>query len=227
MSGLPRPVGLGLASHGELRAAARYADQASTAGLDSVWFHESYFERDAVTYATEVAGRVAGLRVGLGALNPNTRHPVLIAMTVSALDELAPGRIMLALGSALPLRLRQMGFDYDPDQAIAKVEQAIGDLRRLWGGERLPSPPGLPDVEPMFPPVHRVPIWVAGYRKAFHELAGRVADGSWPAPPSHCRRCAWGSAGSGRRSWRRAGPAARWRSAATCWPSPTPAGERP
>jgi 1,4-dihydroxy-2-naphthoate octaprenyltransferase len=182
MSGLPRPVGLGLASHGELRAAARYADQASTAGLDSVWFHESYFERDAVTYATEVAGRVAGLRVGLGALNPNTRHPVLIAMTVSALDELAPGRIMLALGSALPLRLRQMGFDYDPDQAIAKVEQAIGDLRRLWGGERLPSPPGLPDVEPMFPPLHRVPIWVAGYRKAFHELAGRVADGFLARP---------------------------------------------
>jgi 1,4-dihydroxy-2-naphthoate octaprenyltransferase len=182
MSGLPRPVGLGLASHGELHAAARYAEQASRAGLDSVWLHESYFERDAVTYATEIAGRVTGLRIGLGALNPNTRHPVLIAMTLSALDELAPGRIMLALGTALPLRLLQLGFHYDPDEAIAKVEQAIGDLRRLWGGERLSSPPGLPDVEPMFPPVHRVPIWVAGYRKAFHELAGRVADGFLARP---------------------------------------------
>ena len=37
----------------------------------------------------------------------------------------------------------------------------------------------------MFPPVHQVPIWAPGYRRSFHELAGRLADGylARPAEP--------------------------------------------
>jgi 1,4-dihydroxy-2-naphthoate octaprenyltransferase len=186
MTSLARPVGLGLASHGDLRDAVRFAGRADAAGLDSVWFHESYFERDAMTFVTAVAAEVPRAKVGLGAINPSTRHPVLIAMSVSALDDLAPGRVLLALGTGLPLRLAQMGIPYQPDEAIAHVERTISDLRQLWRGERLPAgAPGVPDLEPMFPPPHRVPIWVAGYRRAFHELAGRAADGylARPAEP--------------------------------------------
>jgi 5,10-methylenetetrahydromethanopterin reductase len=147
-----------------------------------VWFHESYFERDAVTYATAVAAAVPDIAIGIGAVNVNTRHAIVLAMTVSALDDLAPGRIRLGLGTALPLRLQQMGIPYDPDAAITAIETAIADLRTLWAGERLPGGPGTPEIEPMFPPVHRTPIWVAGYRKAFHELAGRAADGYLARP---------------------------------------------
>ncbi len=185
MPSLARRVGLGLNAQGDVRAAVQQAARAERLGLDSVWFHESYFARDAVTYATAVATEVPRIGIGLGALNPNTRHPVLLAMTVSALDDLAPGRISLALGTALPLRLAQMGIPYQPDPAIAKVEQTMTELRRLWRGERLPTPADLPELEPMFPPVHQVPLWAAGYRRAFHELAGRTADGylARPAEP--------------------------------------------
>lgn len=182
MTTLVRPVALGLASAGDVRDAVTFARMARQAGLESVWFHESYFERDAVTYATAVAAAVPDLRIALGALNVNTRHPALVAMTVSALDDLAPGRIVLGLGTALPLRLAQMGIPYDPDEAIRRLEAAMADLRRLWSGERLPTADGLPDLEPMFPPVHRTPLWVAGYRRAFHELAGRAADGYLARP---------------------------------------------
>lgn len=182
MASLVRPVALGLGSAGDVREAVQAADRARAAGLDSVWFHESYFERDAVTYATAVAAAVPDIRIALGAVNVNTRHAVLLAMTTSALDDLAPGRIMLTLGTALPLRLAQMGIPYDPEQAIERIETAIPDLRRLWSGERLPTAGELPELEPMFPPVHRIPIWVAGYRRAFHELAGRVADGYLARP---------------------------------------------
>ncbi|MGH7666952.1 MAG: LLM class flavin-dependent oxidoreductase [Candidatus Dormibacteria bacterium] len=183
---LARSVGLGLNAQGDVRDALREAELAERAGLDSIWFHESYFARDAVTYATAVATTVPRLQICLGALNPNTRNQVVLAMTVSALDDLAPGRITLALGTALPLRLAQMGIAYQPDSAIAKVELTIGELRQLWRGERLTlGTSEVPQVEPMFPPVHQVPIWVAGYRRAFHELAGRAADGylARPAEP--------------------------------------------
>src|SRR5581483_2859138 len=110
---------------GKERSIAR---RAQAAGLESVWFHDSYFERDAVTYATAVASQVDGIKVGLGALNPFTRHPVLVAMTISALDEMAPERILLGLGSALPLRLGQMGVPYDPAEAATRVATAIDTL---------------------------------------------------------------------------------------------------
>ncbi len=178
---LVRPVGLGLASRGDVRDAVGFAERARAAGCESVWFHESYFERDAVTYATAVAASVPDLGVALGALSTYARPTALTAMTVSALDDLAPGRITVALGSALPLRLAQMQIPYEPGVAIEAVRTQLHDLRALWRGERLPRT-GVPDLEPMFPPVHRVPLWVAGYRKAFHELAGEAADGYLARP---------------------------------------------
>src|SRR5205823_9599299 len=89
MGELARRIGVGLAARGDVDDVIAWAERARSAGLDAVWFHDSYFERDAVTYASAVAARVPEIRIGLGALNPFTRHPVLIAMTVSALDEMA------------------------------------------------------------------------------------------------------------------------------------------
>jgi 1,4-dihydroxy-2-naphthoate polyprenyltransferase len=183
MGELTRPVGLGLAARGSVSDAAEWADRARRAGLDSVWIHDSYFERDAVTYASAIASRVDDIRVAMGALNPFTRHPVLIAMTVSAIDEMAPGRVILGLGSALPLRLAQMGIPYDPRAAAERISTAIDTLRAMWAGERVPpGVEGVPPVEPMFPPVHRVPIYVAGYRTPMLVLTGQKGDGYLARP---------------------------------------------
>lgn len=176
-------MGLGLAARGSVDRVVEWARWARRLGLDSVWVHDSYFERDAVTYASAIASQVDGVRVALGALNPFTRHPVLIAMTVSAIDEMAPGRVVLGLGSALPLRLAQMGIPYEPREAVERIARAIDTLRALWAGERVPpGTPGVPPLEPMFPPVHHVPIYVAGYRTPMLELAGRKGDGYLARP---------------------------------------------
>jgi 1,4-dihydroxy-2-naphthoate octaprenyltransferase len=186
MSSLARPIGLGLAARDDVGDVVGWARQARDAGLDSVWVHDSYFERDAITFVTAVAQALeldgesgeAGFRVALGAVNPNTRHPVVLAMTGSALDEILPGRIVMALGTGLPLRLKQMGIPYAPDTALEGVSTAIDQLRLLWRGERLPSAtPGLPPIQPMFPPTHRIPIHIAAYRREFVTLAGQKADG--------------------------------------------------
>jgi 1,4-dihydroxy-2-naphthoate octaprenyltransferase len=183
MAELSRPIGLGLAARGSVSEVVAWAEQARRAGLDSVWVHDSYFERDAVTYASAIASGVGGIRVGLGALNPLTRHPVLVAMTVSAIDDMAPGRVLLGMGTGLPLRLGQMGIPYSPDAGLEAVSNAIDTMRALWSGERVPpGQPGLPPVQPMFPPVHRVPVYIAAYRSAFLRLAGAKADGYLARP---------------------------------------------
>jgi len=183
MAELARRVGIGLAARGSVSDVVEWAERVRAAGVESVWFHDSYFERDAVTYATAVASKVDEIRVGLGALNPFTRDPTLIAMTVSALDEIAPERIALALGTGLPFRLGQMGIPYTPDDGVARVSAAIDKIRSLWAGERLPSgKPGLPPLQAMFAPVHRVPIFIAAYRTPMMQLAGQKADGYLARP---------------------------------------------
>lgn len=183
MNELARPVGFGLAARGSVSDAVAWAEEARRRGLGSVWFHDSYFERDAVTYVSAVAAQVDDIRVGLGALNPNTRHPVLVAMTVSAIDEMAPGRVILGMGTGLPLRLHQMGIPYSRDGAVEDVSDAIDVVRTMWAGERVPAATeGYPPVEPMFPPVHHVPIYIAASRSAFLELAGQKAEGYLARP---------------------------------------------
>jgi 1,4-dihydroxy-2-naphthoate octaprenyltransferase len=189
MRTLARPVGLGLAARGDPADAVEWARRARDAGLESIWTHDSYFERDAVTFTTAIAQAMAldggdpGFRVALGALNPYTRHPVVLAMTGAALDEILPRQIVLGLGTGLPLRLKQMGIPYDPATAVGRVSEAIDQVRALWAGERLPSAtPGLPPIQPMFAPTHRIPISIAAYRKEFVALAGQKADGYLARP---------------------------------------------
>jgi 1,4-dihydroxy-2-naphthoate octaprenyltransferase len=188
MRALARRVGLGIAARGDISDTIDWVRRARDAGLDSVWIHDSYFERDAITYGAAIAGALANdpdssFRVALGAVNPYTRHPVVLAMTGSAMDELLPERIVMGLGTGLPLRLGQMAIPYSPADAPARVSVAMDQLRTLWAGERLPSgTPGLPPIVPMFPPVHRIPLYIAAYRKEFVELAGQKADGYLARP---------------------------------------------
>jgi 1,4-dihydroxy-2-naphthoate octaprenyltransferase len=183
MTELVRPVGLGLAARGAVSDVMAWADTARRKGLHSLWLHDSLYERDAVTYASAIASHVPDIRVALGALSSYTRHPVLTAMTISALDEMAPGRIILGIGTALPLRLAQMGIPYSPDQGVESVSKAIDTIRAMWAGQRIPSAtPNLPPIQPMFPPVHHVPIYIAAYRTDFLKLAGAKADGYLARP---------------------------------------------
>src|SRR5438552_10287245 len=135
MSSLARSIGLGLAARGDVGDVVRWARQARDNGLDSIWIHDSYFERDAISFGSSIAAALAGdeastsFRVAMGAVNPYTRHPVVLAMTGSALDEILPGRIVMGLGTGLPLRLRQMGIPYDPVEDVARVSSSIELLR--------------------------------------------------------------------------------------------------
>jgi len=175
-----RPVGLGLASRGDLRDGVEFARKAEAAGLESVWVHDSYFERDPITYLSAIAYATQEIRLGAGSLNPYTRHPFVLASTLAALDDLAPERLSLALGSGLPLRLLQMAIPFE--NAPARVGEAIDQVRELWAGRRLLLNEKLPPLVPMFQPPHRIPIYVAAYTRPYLELAGAKADGYLSRP---------------------------------------------
>jgi 1,4-dihydroxy-2-naphthoate octaprenyltransferase len=188
MRALSRRVGLGIAARGDVEDAIEWARRSRDAGLEAIWIHDSYFERDAVTYGTAIATALSEdgndqFRVSLGSVNPFTRHLMVLAMTGSALDDLLPERITMAIGSGQPVRLAQMGIPYSVDDAVARIDDTIDKLRLLWAGERIMiGNPDLPPIQPMFPPVHRIPLYVAANRHEFLELAGQKADGYLAKP---------------------------------------------
>lgn len=180
MSEAGRRVGLGMVGRGEVRDMVRYALEAERAGLESIWIHDTYFERDPITYLGAVGAAVGTLRLGAGAVNPLTRHPVVLAMTGSALDDLVPGRFSMALGSGLPLRLAQMNIPHG--DTVAEVSRAIDLLRTMWAGERVSLNPEVPPIQPMFQAPHRIPLYIAGYQRRFLDLCGKKADGYLARP---------------------------------------------
>ena len=188
MRALSRRVSLGLGGRGDIEDVVRWTRRARETGLDSVWVHDTPYERDGITYGTVVAQTLAAegggsMKVGIGAVNPFTRHTLVLAMTGSGLDEVLPERIMMGVGTGMPLRLGQMGIPYTPAEGIERVSRTLDELRTLWAGERLPShTSGMPPIQPMFPPVHRIPLFVAGSRREMAELAGRKGDGYLARP---------------------------------------------
>ncbi|MGB2939890.1 MAG: LLM class flavin-dependent oxidoreductase [Candidatus Dormiibacterota bacterium] len=180
MPSLAKQVGLGLAARGDVADTVDWARRAEDLGLESVWVHDSYFERDPITFLAAMARATSSIRLGAGALNPYTRHSFVVATTMASLDDIAPGRMSLALGSGLPLRLMQMAIPHE--DAPAHVGRAIDDIRTLWRGERLVLNDKVPPLVPMFPPPRRIPIYVAAYTKPYLRLAGEKADGYLARP---------------------------------------------
>jgi 1,4-dihydroxy-2-naphthoate octaprenyltransferase len=180
MTELARPVGLGLAARGDVRDVVAWARRAEDLGLESVWVHDSYFERDPISFLAPMAAATRRIGLGAGALNPYTRHPFVVATTLASLDNLAPGRMSLALGSGLPLRLQQMNIEHPG--APERVSEAIDQVRELWQGKRLVLNADVPPLVPMFPPPQRIPIYIAAYTRRYLEIAGEKADGYLARP---------------------------------------------
>lgn len=180
MTELARVVGLGLAARGDVEDTVQWAVRAEELGLESVWIHDSYFERDPISFLAPVARATRRIGLGAGALNPYTRHPFVLASTMATLDNLAPGRMSLALGSGLPLRLMQMAIPFD--DAPTHVSEAIDQVRTLWEGKRLALNDKVPPLVPMFPPPKRIPVYIAAYTRRYLEIAGEKADGYLARP---------------------------------------------
>jgi alkanesulfonate monooxygenase SsuD/methylene tetrahydromethanopterin reductase-like flavin-dependent oxidoreductase (luciferase family) len=176
------------------RLVTQWARAAERAGLGSVWFIEDYFQPGAYALAGAAAAVTERVAIGLGVVNPFTRHPAVLAMETGTLAGLAPGRIILGLGTSNPGWIRdQMGIPFAaPLQAL---RESVEIVRRLWSGERLSyagSSFTLQGVKLDFTPAQTtlpVLLGVKGPRAV--TMAGEIADGvlcSILSSPGHVRR---------------------------------------
>jgi 5,10-methylenetetrahydromethanopterin reductase len=179
--------------HGLPGSALEWARAAERAGLGSVWVIEDYFQPGAFTLAGAVAAATTRIAIGLGVVNPYTRHPAVLAMETAALAGLAPGRVVLGLGSSnRPWIEVQMAIAFKTP--LRGLSESVEIVRRLLAGERVTFEGEcftVRDVALDTPPASPVPVVLGVKGPRALKLAGEVGDGvvcSILTSPAHVRR---------------------------------------
>jgi 5,10-methylenetetrahydromethanopterin reductase len=186
-------LGVALLDHGLPGTAAAWARAAERAGLGSLWVVEDYFHPGAFALAAAAAAVTERLTVGLGVVNPYTRHPALLAMETAALAGVAPGRVVLGLGSGNRRWIEaQMAIPFK--RPLDGLRESVEIVRRLLAGECVSTGGevfAVHEVSLAPPPPEPPPILLGVKGPRALRLAAEVADGvlcSILASPAHVRR---------------------------------------
>lgn len=181
---LPR---LGMRLHGGLapNRCVELARAAEANGLTSVWFAENPLERGALPALAGCAAATQWIELGIGVWNPYLRHPAQIAMDVSALDELAGGRVALGIGSGLAAPIQKLGIDNA--RPLGALRDCFATVRALLRGETVNG------VKLSYAARADIPLLMAARGERALRLCGRVADGlivSNMCPPGFAKHAA-------------------------------------
>jgi 5,10-methylenetetrahydromethanopterin reductase len=173
-------VRIGYAPKGDRSGAeaVAIARAAEAAGFDEVWLTEDYCERGAFAVAGAVAAVTSRLTIGLGVVNPWTRHPALLAMEAAALDEIAGGRSVLGLGAS-NARWMQGWLGIPFERPITRLRECAEVVRELLAGQRVTRRAGGFDLDVAlnFTPARPIPIILGVKGPRALAVAADVADG--------------------------------------------------
>ncbi|WP_337059571.1 glucose-6-phosphate dehydrogenase (coenzyme-F420) [Kineococcus sp. G2] len=169
---------------------ADFAVRAEEAGLDSVWISDHFqpwrhvdgHAPAALTWLPWVAARTSRVQLGTSVLTPTLRYnPAVIAQAFATLGCLAPGRVVLGIGTGEALNETAVGVDFpEARERFARLREAVRLIRALWSDERVTFDGEfyrLHDATVYDRPTVPVPIYVAGGGPGVTKYAGRAGDG--------------------------------------------------
>jgi 5,10-methylenetetrahydromethanopterin reductase len=138
-----------------------FAREVERLGYDDLWFSEDLPWAGGIAMAATALACTERLRVGLGLLPAVTRNVATTAMELGALARIAPGRLVVALGTGVPAWMEQIGAP--TNRRLAALAETMQALRQLLRGESVTADGGhvaLQDVALGFPPASVPPILV-------------------------------------------------------------------
>jgi alkanesulfonate monooxygenase SsuD/methylene tetrahydromethanopterin reductase-like flavin-dependent oxidoreductase (luciferase family) len=109
--------------------------------FESVWFGDSLIHKprlESLVMLAAVAARTRKVRLGVMCMASfPVRHPVLLAIQWATLDQISNGRTVLGvcIGGGHEPELRAFGAK--PGERVARLEEGILLLRKLWSEEKV------------------------------------------------------------------------------------------
>lgn len=184
-------VGLLLPQHGgDVGRALEVARSAEDLGYDGVFAFDHLFPHGAPDrpvldpFVALAVAAAATRRISVGTLVARAvlRSPGLTAKMASTLGLVAPGRVILGVGSGDPVNRPEheaFGFpDLDEGARREHLAEWLEATRALFAGGRFPGGRHVAPVEGPLLPLGAPPaLWVGGLSEAIVRLAARLADG--------------------------------------------------
>lgn len=168
----------------------RYGVQAEELGFDSVfvsdhlqpWRHDGGHAPAALPWLGALAARTERVMIGTSVLTPTFRyHPAVVAQAFATLGCLAPGRVVLGVGSGESLNEVPLGTRWpDGKERFARLKEAVALIKQLWTEDRVTFEGQYyrTDKATIYDkPDQPVPVYIGASGPAATRLAGRVADG--------------------------------------------------
>jgi 5,10-methylenetetrahydromethanopterin reductase len=151
---------------------ARCVADAERAGFDVAWLPDSQFLwRDVWASLALAAARTTRIVLGTCVTNLETRHPSVTAAAAVTLEELAPGRTILGVGSG-DSSIKTLGLK---PTRLRAMREGIELMRALMSGETIGFADRSMHLKASLP--RPVPVYMAANGPKALELAGEVADG--------------------------------------------------
>jgi coenzyme F420-dependent glucose-6-phosphate dehydrogenase len=167
-----------------------YGVQAEQLGFDSVfisdhlqpWRHDGGHAPAALPWLGALAARTERVLIGTSVLTPTFRyHPAVVAQAFATLGCLAPGRVVLGVGSGESLNEVPLGVEWpDGKERFARLKEAVQLIKQLWTEDRVTFEGQFYQTELATiydKPETPVPLYIGASGPAATRMAGRVADG--------------------------------------------------
>ena len=148
-------------------------------GFDSIWAAEAH-AMDILTKLTVVAVKTKKVKLGTSVLVPALRFPSVLAKSISSLDHVSEGRLIVGVGCSDQPSIEMRGVP--SDKPVSRMLESIQILKKLWT-EPTVSYDGqfykLKDYSIPLKPVQKPhpPIWIAAYGPRMLRIAATFGDG--------------------------------------------------
>lgn len=173
------PVGLAFASTTASEHVPVFAQRAEQLGFGELWFAEDCFLSGGIAAAATALAVTREIPVGLGIISAMTRHPAVMAMELSTLARIHPGRLRPGIGLGVPAWLEQMGLR--PNSMLTALREVVGTLRTLLDGGSVTfegETVTARGIALSFPPTEPLPIHMGVVGPKAARLSGEIADGN-------------------------------------------------
>jgi len=171
-------------------ASWKVVQRAEELGFSHAWFYDTQLLcTDVLVAMTAAAMKTSHIKLCAGVLVPSNRLAAVAANAMASLNALAPGRIVVGLGTGYTAR-RTMGL---PAQKLADVREYARIMRALWRGEVVEAE--LEGRARKFKFMHPqagfintrdpIPLHLSAFGPKARELTAAIADGfinAWMSP---------------------------------------------
>lgn len=180
--GTPDPrVGVHL-HRGTIADSLAFAKKADDAGIATGWLSRGGAPFDLPTFVGLAAAQTGQIRYGTSIVPAFIQHPVKLATQVRAIEEIAPGRLRLGVGTSHGPNMGTLGIPID--HALDRLREFVQVLRPLLHDGKVDFDGTYYQIALESGVSLSTPVMVSALRENAYRQAGAVSDGaiSWVSP---------------------------------------------